>query len=353
MERKTKSLAELAALVDGRLSGDPEVKISAVNDVAKAIAGEIAFIARTKFAGRIDATKASAVIVPQDMEDISLPCIRVKNPYLAAAVIHNLFYERPAPPAGVSARAQVGRDCRIPSSVAIAAFAAVGNRVRLGERVIIESGVFVGDDVEIGEATVLEANVVVRHGCKIGDRVIVYSGTVIGSDGFGYATDAQGVHVKRPQVGNVVIEDDVEIGANSCIDRATFGSTVVRKGTKIDNLVQIGHNVEIGEGCLLVSQSGVAGSARLGKGVVIAGQGAVGDHVEVGDRVMAAGRSGINSNVKAGSVVAGFPAIPYKEWLQAATAFSRIPRLLKEVRQLRRQVSELAGGEINKETHDE
>ncbi|MBU0908426.1 MAG: UDP-3-O-(3-hydroxymyristoyl)glucosamine N-acyltransferase [Proteobacteria bacterium] len=353
MTQETRTLAELAALVEGELLGDPGVRIAAFNDVANASAGEITFIAQGKYVDQLERSKASAVIVPQNIQEVALPAIRVKNPYLAAAMIHNLFYKRPLPAPGIDKHAVIGADCRIAPSVSIAPLAVVGRRVTLGENVVIESGVVIGEDVIIGDGTILEANVVVRAGCRIGRRVILYSGAVIGSDGFGYATNSRGIHIKRPQVGNVVLEDDVEIGANTCIDRATFGSTVIGKGTKIDNLVQIGHNAEVGEGCLMVSQSGLAGSCKLGNGVVLAGQSGVGDHVEVGDGVMAAGRSGINSNVKPGSVVAGFPAIAYKEWLQAATAFSRIPQLLKDVRRLRKQVSELAGDGKNKETGDE
>ena len=345
MERIRKSLAELAALVEGELLGDPELEISGFHDVARASAGEITFVTQTKYADQLGQTRAAAVIVPLDMEAVSRPAIRVKNPYLAAAIIHNVFYKRPVPPPGIAAMAVVGADCRIAASAAVAPLAVVGARVTLGEGVVIESGAVLGDDVQIGDGSIVEANAVVRPGCRIGSRVTLYSGAVIGSDGFGYATDSRGVHVKRPHVGNVVIEDDVEIGANTCIDRATFGSTVIGKGTKIDNLVQIAHNVEIGEGCLIVSQCGIAGSSKIGRSVVLAGQTAVNDHVEVGDRVTAAGRSGINSNVKAGAVVAGFPAIAYKEWLQAAAAFSRIPQLLKEVRRLRHDMSKLTGDE--------
>lgn len=353
MAQNTKSLAELAALVEGELLGDPELEISGFHDVAGASAGEITFVTQAKYADQLEQTRAAAVIVPLNMEAVSLPAIRVKNPNLAAAVIHHVFYRRPAPPPGIAAMAVVGADCRIAASAAVAPLAVVGARVTLGEGVVVESGAVIGDDVQIGDGSIVEANAVVRPGCRIGRRVVLYSGAVVGSDGFGFATDSRGVHVKRPHVGNVVIEDDVEIGANTCIDRATFGSTLIGKGTKIDNLVQIAHNVEIGEGCLIVSQNGIAGSVRIGRGVVMAGQCGVSDHVEIGDRVTAAGRTGINSNVKAGEVVAGFPAIAYKEWLQAATAFSRIPRLLKEVRRLRHEMSKLTGEEKNKEREDE
>ncbi|MFH1217398.1 MAG: UDP-3-O-(3-hydroxymyristoyl)glucosamine N-acyltransferase [Pseudomonadota bacterium] len=339
----TKSLAELAAMVEGEVVGDSLVPIFALNDVESAGPGEITFITKAKLADKLATSKASAVIVPLDIGDVPLPAIRVKNPNLAAALIHNLFYQRPLPFPGIHGSAQVGADCFIPPSVSIAPLAVVGNRVTLGKDVIVESGVVIGDDVDIGDKTILEANAVVRHGCKIGSRVIVNSGAVIGRDGFGFATDQRGDHIKRPQVGNVVIEDDVEIGANSCVDRATFGTTRIGRGTKIDNLVQIGHNVEIGPSCIIVSQSGVAGSSKVGGHVVMGGQAGIGDHVEVGDGVMIAGRSGVNGNVASGRVVAGFPAINYKDWLQAATAFSRIPQLLKDVRGLRKKVDELAG----------
>ena len=341
MVQKTKTLGELAALVDGELLGESKTEISNLNDLGQAVAGEITFLAKVKFVDRIAQTEASAIIVPLDVTDISLPAIRVKNPYLAAAIIHNVFYERVSPPPGVHPRAHVGSDCRISDTASIAPLVVLGHRVSVGHNVIIEAGVVIGDDVEIGDDTVIEANAVVRSACNIGKRVTIYSGAVIGSDGFGYATDDNGVHIKRPQVGNVILEDDVEIGANTCVDRATFGATLIKRGSKIDNLVMIGHNVEIGQGCFVVSQAGMAGSSKLGNGVILAGQSGVGDHVEVGDRVMAAGRSGINSNVEPGQVVAGFPAIAYKEWLRAATAFSRIPKLLKDMRSLSKQVREL------------
>lgn len=337
-----KTLAELAEIVNGELLGESSVKIFGFNDVERAKPGEITFVVKDEFTGHLNTSKASAVIVPYGIDDPVLPAIRVKNPYLAGAIIHNLFYEKPRPAVGVHPSAQAGKDCLIASSACLAALCAVGDRVKIGKNVVIEAGVVIGDDVEIGDDSIVESNAVVRSGCKLGQRVILYSGAVIGSDGYGYATDSMGRHFKRPQIGNVVLEDDVEIGANSCIDRATFGTTLIKKGTKIDNLVQVAHNVEIGEDCLLVSQVGVAGSSKLGNGVILAGQAAVKDHVVVGDRVTAAGRTGINSNVEAGMTVAGLPAIPYKEWLRAAAAFSRLPQLVKDVRRLIKQVEELS-----------
>ncbi|MCB2181865.1 MAG: UDP-3-O-(3-hydroxymyristoyl)glucosamine N-acyltransferase [Desulfobulbaceae bacterium] len=344
-----RTLAELADLVHGELVGDPNVVINGFNDPGMAKKGEITFIARQKLLDKLEGSQASAVLIPEEVRGVTIPAIRVSNPYLASAIIHNVFFKRPLPEPGVHQAACIGDDCLIKPSASIAPFAVIGNRVSIGENVVIESGVVIGDDVLIGENAIIEANVVVRSQCKIGNRVILYSGVVIGSDGFGYATDPMGNHIKRPQVGNVVIEDDVAIGANSCVDRATFGTTLVKKGSKIDNLVQVGHNVEIGEGCLLVSQSGLAGSSKLGNHVVLAGKAGVGDHVVVGDRVMIAGKSGVNSNVKSDSKVAGFPAISYKEWLRAATAFSRLPQLIKDVRRLGSQMDDLFAVDKEKE----
>lgn len=353
MTKVTKSLAELASLVGGEVIGDPGVVVAGMNDYRSAGAGEITFITKAKLIGELAESSAAAVIVPPEVTEPPLPAIQVADPNLAAAIIHNQLYQRPLSPPGVHPRAAVGAACLLPDSVSVGPLAVLGDRVVLGEGVIIESGVVIGDDVEIGSHTIIEANAVVRSGCRIGSRVVIASGAVIGSDGFGYATDAAGNHIKRPQVGIVVIEDEVEIGANSCVDRATFGVTKIGRGSKIDNLVQIGHNVEMGESCIVVGQVGLGGSSRIGRHVVMGGQAGIGDHVEVGDRVMIAGRCGVNSNVGPGKVVAGFPAIDYKEWLQAATAFSRIPGLLKDVRRLARQVAELTESVNLQEEKDE
>jgi UDP-3-O-[3-hydroxymyristoyl] glucosamine N-acyltransferase len=342
MACEKKRLAELAALVQGELVGDPEVLIGGVADFDSAGEGEITFVADLKRGARIDECKASAIIVPASVTEISVPAIRVRDPYLAVARIHALFVAEPFVATGIDARAVVGRDCHIPAEVAISPLVFLGNRVRLGQRVILHPGVVVYDDAVIGDDVVLYANVTIGHHCQIGNRVIIHSGAVIGSDGFGYATDGNGHHLKRPQVGMVQIDDDVEIGANTCIDRATFGKTWIKRGTKIDNLVQLGHNVMIGEDALLVAQVGMAGSVTTGNNVVLGGQVGLAGHIHLGDRAMIAAKSGVHSNLEPGAIVAGIPAISHKTWLRASAAYAKLPEMVRELRELRRKVAELS-----------
>lgn len=342
MAGEKKRLAELAALVQGELVGNPEVLIGGVADFDNAVEGEITFVTDLKREARLAECKASAVIVPLAVTEISVPAIRVKNPNLAAARIHALFVAEPFAATGIDARAVVGQDCHVPPEVAIGPLVYLGNRVRLGLRVTLHPGVVLYDDVVVGDDVVLHANVTVGHGCHIGNRVIIHSGTVIGSDGFGYATDENGHHVKRPQVGMVQIDDDVEIGANTCIDRATFGKTWIKRGAKIDNLVQLGHNVVIGENALLVAQVGMAGSTTTGSNVVLGGQVGLAGHIHLGDRVMIAAKSGVHGNLEPGAIVAGIPAIPHKTWLRASAAYAKLPEMVRELRELRRKVAELS-----------
>ena len=342
MTCEKKRLAELAALVQGELVGDPEVLISGVADFDSAVVGEITFVADLKRGARLDECKASAIIVPTAVTEISGPAIRVKNPYLAVARIHALFVAEPFAATGIDALAVVGQDCYIPTEVAISPLVYLGNRVRLGQRVTLHPGVVVYDDAVIGDDVVLYANVTIGHGCQIGNRVIIHSGAVIGSDGFGYATDGNGYHVKRPQVGVVQVDDDVEIGANACIDRATFGKTWIKRGAKIDNLVQLGHNVVIGEDALLVAQVGMAGSTTTGNNVVIGGQVGLAGHIHLGDRVMIAAKSGVHNNLDPGAIVAGIPAISHKTWLRSSGAYAKLPEMVRELRELRRKVAELS-----------
>ena len=342
MAGEKKCLAELVSLVQGELAGDPEVLIGGVADFDSAIEGEITFVADMKHGLRLDECKASAIIVPLAVTEISVPAIRVKNPYLAVARIHSLFVDEPFAAAGIDARAVVGPDCHVPAEVSIGPLVYLGSRVRLGQRVTLHPGVVLYDDVTIGDDVVLYANVTVGRGCQIGNRVIIHSGAVIGSDGFGYATDENGRHVKRPQVGMVQIDDDVEIGANTCIDRATFGKTWIKRGSKIDNLVQLGHNVVIGEDSLLVAQVGMAGSTTTGSNVVLGGQVGLAGHIHLGDRVMIAAKSGVHNNIEPGSIVAGIPAIPHKNWLRASAAYAKLPEMVREMRELKRKVAELS-----------
>jgi UDP-3-O-[3-hydroxymyristoyl] glucosamine N-acyltransferase len=328
-------LSRLAEMVGGELQGDPELRIHGVNEVAAAGDGEITFIVKPTMADLANGSGASAIIIPRGAQ-VTKPAIMVRNPYLAVTIIHNHFLRTPFTPAGIDPRAVVGTGCRIPEAVSIGPSAVLGQGVILGERVTIGPGTVIGDGVVIGDDCLFHANVTIYQHCRIGSRVIIHSGAVIGSDGFGYATDEQGRHLKRPHVGTVEIDDDVEIGANACVDRGTFGRTIVGRGSKIDNSVQLGHNVKIGEDCLLVAQVGIAGSTTLGRGVVLGGQAAVAGHVHLGDRVMVGAKSGVHNSQQAGSVVTGYPAITHKKWMQAVSVFQKLPELIKDVRTLQK-----------------
>lgn len=337
-----KKLSELAQLVNGVVNGDAEIVIHGLNDLQRAGDGEITFLTRPK-PEKVAATRAAAVIVPLDIEKSDKPLIRVKDPYLAAAVIHNLFQHQPFKAAGISSAAHIGSDCVIPDEVSIGPMCVIGDRVTLGQRATIGPGTIIDADVTIGDDCHMKGNVSIYAGTVIGNRVIIHCGAVIGSDGFGYATDEQGRHVKHPHVGIVRIDDDVEIGANTCIDRGTFGETHIGRGVKIDNLVQLAHNVTVGEGSIIVSQVGVAGSASLGRWVVIGGQSGIKGHIHLADKVMVAGKSGVHDNQEAGAVVSGFPAISHKEWLKASIIFNKLPQLYRELQDMRDKVSKLSG----------
>jgi len=289
MTEKELSLETIADMVKGLIIGDQTVRIRGVAPLDNASPGDISFLAKANQAGSLQNTGAGAVLVPLGVAGRdNLPVIQVKDPYLAVAIIHSYFMAEAFVAKGVHPRAYVGEGCVLGKAISIAPLAVLGNSVRVGERVCIEAGVVIGDDVTIGDDTTIKANVTVYNRTIIGNRVTIHSGTVIGSDGYGYSANERGEHLKRPQVGIVRIDDDVEIGANCCIDRATFGTTWIKSGVKIDNLVQVAHNVEVGENSLLVAQVGIAGSTSLGRNVVLGGQVAVAGHLVIGDQVMVA-----------------------------------------------------------------
>lgn len=345
MEEKSLKLAALAEMVNGELLGDPETVIRGLADPATAGSDDIIFATKAPdFATA--GIRAAAIILPLSVKESPLPAIRVKNPYLAAAIIHSYFLEQPFAATGISPRAHIGADCSIPAETSIGPMVVLGNRVSLGKRVTLKPGVVLGDEVSVGDDCLLHANVSVSDRCLIGARVIIHSGTVVGSDGFGFAADENGRHHKRPHVGIVQIDDDVELGSNVSIDRGTFGKTWIKSGVKVDNLVQIAHNAVVGENSLLVAQCGVAGSASLGRNVVLGGQVGVIGHIHLQDRVMVAGQSGVtNGDAPAGTVISGTPAIPHRQWLKASAIFARLPQLAQEISELKQKLAGLAAKE--------
>jgi len=343
---KTIRLTELAALVGGTVEGDGSLIITALNSLELAEPSQITFINSAKLVDKLAASRASACIAPLDFSASTIPLIKVHNVDVAAARIHCWLLEEDFRPSGIHPQAVVGQDCQISSQVSIGPFVCIGDRVAIGERVTIEPGVVLGDDVQIGDDCILHANAVLAYGCILGKRVVLHHGAIIGSDGFGFATDlATGKHISKPQVGTVRIDDDVQIGANSCVDRAAFGVTWVKCGVRIDNLVMVGHNCVIGENSILVGQAGVAGSTTLGRNVILAAQAGVAGHLHLEDRVMVAGKSGVHNHQPKGTAVGGIPAIDIKLWGRAAAVFSRLPEMFKELRRLRKELDAMRNSE--------
>ncbi len=334
-------LKKLADLVGGTLSGSPDTPIRGVAGIREARAGEITFIANRRYLKDLAASRASAVIAGKKV-DAAIPQIIVDDPYFAFRQVVVYFHPPEAEEPGVHPTAVLADAVKVSKSAAIRALVSIGSRSVVGDGTVIHSGTVVGRDVVIGDDCRIFPNVTIRDGCRIGNRVILHSGVVIGSDGFGFATHG-GTHHKIPQVGIVEIHDDVEIGANVTVDRAAMGRTVVGRGTKIDNLVQVAHNVEIGEDCLIVAQAGISGSTRLGRHVILAGQVGVVGHVVLGDGVQVGAQSGIAADVRAGEVVSGSPAISHKDWLRAQAVFAKLPQLHRDVARLRQRLAELEG----------
>lgn len=335
-----KNLKELATLLGGKVIGDETAVVSSLGTLDEANEGQITFLANPKYAAKVSTTRATAVIVPPGAERYGRNVIEVKNPYLAFAKLLSLFHVKPIVPRGVMAGAFVAESATLGEGVTIYPGAYVGDGVKLGNRVVLHPGVALYEGVEVADETILHANVTVREGCRIGSRVIIHSGTVIGSDGFGYAPDGKG-YQKIPQIGIVVIEDDVEIGAGTTIDRAALGLTLIRRGTKIDNLVQIAHNCVIGENCIIVSQTGISGSTKLGEHVTIGGQVGIVGHLEIGDNVMVGAKSGVHNSISSGQILSGYPAFPHKEWLKSASTFPKLPEMRKTLNSLEKRIQEL------------
>jgi UDP-3-O-[3-hydroxymyristoyl] glucosamine N-acyltransferase len=333
-------LRELADKIGADAAGLPDIEVTGAAGVREAGEGQVTYVTDEKYLKDFGKCRASAVIVPPGAPALHLPVLRVKNPRLAFARVLDLLYKKPYAPAGISERAVIGSEVTMGKDLSIHPYVVVADGAKIGDRVTLYPGVYVGRASIIGDDSLVYPNVCIREGVAIGSRVIIHAGTEIGSDGFGYVTD-NGKHHKIPQVGGVIIEDDVEIGGNCAIDRAMLGSTVIKKGTKLDNLVHIAHNVIIGEHCLIAGQVGIAGSATLGNYVAFGGQVGVGDHRIVGDRVMAGGKAVITRDVEPGQVMAGFNAMPLRDWLKVQAVLPKLPELKRQIAELERQVKEL------------
>jgi UDP-3-O-[3-hydroxymyristoyl] glucosamine N-acyltransferase len=331
--------------VGGELHGDGDAPIRGVNGLSEAVPGELSFYASPRYRAQLRVTRASAVLLAGD-PDAALPAglatVRVPNPHLAFARISAAFHPAPVFEPGQRPGAVVHPEAQVAPTAAVMAQAVVERGAKVGARSVLFPGAYVGEGAAVGQDCVLHPGACVMHGCVLGDRVVLFPCAVVGSDGFGYAFDAEKPeHFKIPQAGIVRVEDDVDVGSCSCIDRATSGETVIGRGTKIDNLVQIAHNVKVGPLSLICAQAGVAGSTELGTGVVLAGQVGVIGHLKVGNLVKIGAQSGVAQDVPDGAILSGSPAFDHRQWLKASAAHEQLPELVKELRALRRRVEAL------------
>ncbi|MBI4610694.1 MAG: UDP-3-O-(3-hydroxymyristoyl)glucosamine N-acyltransferase [Candidatus Rokubacteria bacterium] len=333
------TLGEIAQALRVELEGDPDLKITGVAPLETARPDQISFLTHAKYASLARTTRAGALLVPADAKLLG-PLLRATDPRAALIGLLRLFHPAPTPPSGIHPSAQIAPSARVDPSAAVGALAVIGADARVGARTWIFPLVYVGDGAEVGADCLVYPHAVIRDRVRLGNRVIVHPGAVLGADGFGYVFDGTR-HQKIPQVGTVVIEDEVEIGANVTIDRATLGETVIRRGVKIDNLVQIGHNAEIGEDTILVAQVGLSGSVKVGRRSVLAGQVGVADHVTIGDAVSVGAQAGVASDLREAGPYWGTPARPAPEARRIAAAWPRLPALLRKVRGLERRIREL------------
>ena len=335
------TLSELASLLNCPFEGEGSTKIWGVSSLDKAKKGDLVFLAHHKYRSLLDETKASAAIIPSDEKFDRIPVIKSRNPHLAFIKAVDFFFKPYLPEPVIHPQALVSPSAKIRKEVSIGAFAIIGDEVEIGERTVIFPLVTIFPQAKIGSHSIIHSHVTIREEVLVGNRVIIHNSAVIGSDGFGYIQAEDGSHIKIPQKGRVIIEDDVEVGANTAIDRASLGETIIRKGTKIDNLVQIAHNVEIGPNCIIAGQTGIAGSSKLEKNVITAGQVGVADHVKIGENVIIAAKSGVTKDIPANSIVAGIPHLDIKDWRKAWASIPHLYDLLREIRKLKKRIEEI------------
>lgn len=330
-------VAQIAEMLSATVEGNPDVIINSVCKIEEEKPGGLTFLANPKYTHYIYETEASAVLVNNDFvaeKPVKATLIRTENAYLAVAKLMEVYQQMRKKKVGISERAYVSSSAKIGKNVYIAEFVSVGDNAVIGDNVQLYPQVCIGDNVRVGDGTTLHSGVKVYIDCVIGKECVIHAGSVIGADGFGFAKDNNGEFIKVPQIGNVVIEDNVEIGANTCIDRATMGSTFIRKNVKLDNLIQVAHNVEIGEGSAFASQVGISGSTKVGKHCILAGQVGVAGHITIGDGVIVGAQSGVTNSIEEKKVVLGSPAIPVMEEKKLIIYRKKLPQLFKQVNDL-------------------
>jgi UDP-3-O-[3-hydroxymyristoyl] glucosamine N-acyltransferase len=339
------TLGELARRLECPVEGDAAIEIRRVAKIEDAGPGDLTFLANPKYASKLGSTRASAVIMNGEAASLhdAVPCavIRSKSPYLTFARAAQVLSPDQRPAAGIHPLASIAAGASIDPTASVGAFAVIGAGASVGARTVVHPQVVIGDGTTIGPDCILHGHVSIRERCTIGARVIIQNGAVVGSDGYGFAQRPDGTHEKIPQTAPVVIEDDVEIGANTTIDRPAVGETRIKSGTKIDNLVQIAHGVVLGKNVLLAAQVGIAGSTVIGDAVQFGGQVGVGGHLTIGDRVKAVGQTGITNSVDAGEFISGYPAIANSEWRRSSAVFRKLPEMRKQLRALEERLRAL------------
>lgn len=336
----TKTLNELADHLGGIVRGNGEVVINGLAPLEAAGPDKVTFLANPKYAAKVAETKAGGILMAPGGEGFGRNVIELDNPYLGFAKLLSLFYTQPHPTLGVMPESVIGINVALGEGISIYAGAVVGNNVTIGDRVVIHPGAVIYDGVVIGDDCVIHANAVVRERCRLGKRCKLQPGAVIGSDGFGFAPDGQSYY-PIPQIGIVVLEDDVEIGANATVDRAALELTLIRRGTKLDNLVQVAHNCQIGEDTILCSQVGISGSSKIGNHVTLTGQVGVAGHLTIGDNVIVGAQGGVPGSLKGNAYYSGSPTMPHKEWLKAMGTLPKLPEMRKMMNEYEKRLAAL------------
>ena len=341
----TFSALQIAALIDGKTEGDANASVNSFGKIEEAQFGQLAFLANPKYEEYLYSTKASVIIINESLElkqSISATLIRVPDAYTAFAKLLNTYQQMMQQQLnGVQQPVYISSSAAYGQHVFIGAFAYLGDNVKIGNNTKIYPNVYLGDNVQIGDHSIIHPGVKIYHDCLIGSNVIIHAGTVIGSDGFGFAPQSDGSFKKVPQIGNVIIEDNVEIGANTTIDRATMGSTIIKSGAKLDNLVQIAHNVEVGNSTVIAALAGISGSTKIGKGVMIGGQAGLAGHLQVEDGSKINAQAGLGKSLKAGSTVTGSPAYDYNKAIRSQAVARNLPEMEKRLKELEALVKQL------------
>ncbi len=348
------SVEQIASFLHGEVIGDGSIKVSNLSKIDDGKPGTLSFLANSKYTHHIYETKASAVLVRRDFipeQEVKTTLIKVDDPYACLALLLNMVDQATRPQkSGIEENVYIADSATLGEDVYVGAFAYIANNASIGSNTKIYPQAYIGDNVKIGTNCIIYPGVKIYHNCVIGNNVIIHAGTVIGSDGFGFAPQ-NGEYVKIAQIGNVIIEDNVEIGSNTSIDRATMGSTVVKRGAKLDNLIQVAHNVEIGESTVMAAQVGVAGSTKVGKHCMIGGQVGFAGHITIGDNVNIGAQSGIPNNVEAKSNLLGYPAIPIKEFARQVVLVKRLPEINSSIKELQKEIEKLKSQLSEKENN--